>query len=227
MIFDHTSKEKGLWRGWLKDGQCVEINYGGRSWEFGAVVTIHDDDCSSGRRLLNLCFWKLSVWLPLGLTAFPWEAMSGPHWGISASRKFGLCFYWGQRRKSYDWPWNWHTLAYETLTKDGDWRELDWDQRKTQAYSEAHPYTYTLRSGKVQNRMATITKRRHVLTWQAFKRFGWPRWIKESVDIEFDDEVGERSGSWKGGCIGCSYDLKPGESMEQCLRRMEGERVFR
>lgn len=226
MIFEHTAREKGMWRGWLKDGQSVEVNWNRHGWAFGARVTIHSDDDDTGRRLLNLTFWRLSVWLPLGKTAHPWDPMDGPQWGAEASREFGFNAYWGLRRKSWDWPWAWHTIAYETQLVDGSWRELDWESRQSLAYTERWPYRYVLRNGKVQLRTATVTKRRHVLTWLAFKRIGWPRWIKERIDIEFDDEVGEQSGSWKGGCIGCSYDLLPGESLEQALRRMERERVF-
>ena len=46
------------------------------------------------------------------------------------------------------------------------------------------------------------------------------------IEIEFDKEVGKKKGSWKGGCIGCSYDLKPGETAEECLKRMGKEREF-
>jgi hypothetical protein len=44
--------------------------------------------------------------------------------------------------------------------------------------------------------------------------------------VEFDREVGERSGTWKGGCIGCGYKMLPGETIAQAIRRMEAERVF-
>jgi hypothetical protein len=44
--------------------------------------------------------------------------------------------------------------------------------------------------------------------------------------VVFSAEVGERSGSWKGGCIGCGYDLLPDELPEECLRRMERDRKF-
>ena len=44
--------------------------------------------------------------------------------------------------------------------------------------------------------------------------------------IDETEEVGKKKGSWKGGCIGCSYDLKPGETPEECLKRMEKEREF-
>jgi hypothetical protein len=46
------------------------------------------------------------------------------------------------------------------------------------------------------------------------------------IEIEFDKEVGERAGSWKGGTIGCSYGIKSNETAYQCLLRMEQERKF-
>lgn len=30
----------------------------------------------------------------------------------------------------------------------------------------------------------------------------------------------------KGGCTGCGYDIKPGETPLECLQRMERERKF-
>lgn len=46
------------------------------------------------------------------------------------------------------------------------------------------------------------------------------------IDIEFSDEVGERTGSWKGGVLGCGFDMLPGERPVDALRRMELERKF-
>lgn len=227
MIFQHTHSEKGMWRGWLKNGQSVEICWGKRGWGFGGGVHIHSSDDDRGDRMLFLKLWRLTVILPLGVVDHPWPAMDGPQWSAYASSEFGLTFHWGMRRKSFDWPWAWHTLAYEMMLPDGSWDKIQYrDEGGAGPYTEKHPYTYTLRSGDVQSRTATVTKRRHIITWRAFKAFGWPRWIKESISIEFDGEVGERSGSWKGGCIGCDYDLRPGETMEQALRRMESERKF-
>lgn len=77
-----------------------------------------------------------------------------------------------------------------------------------------------------RNRTATVSKRRHVICYVAFKPFGWPSWIKESINVDFDGEVGERTGSWKGGTIGCGYDLLPDETMLDALRRMERNRTF-
>lgn len=224
-VFRHTAKEPGLWRGWLKNGQSVELSWGKRGWSFGGGVHVHCNDADAGERMLFLKVWRATVVLPLGITQHPWPPMEGPEWSAYASKEFGLTFNWGMMRKSYDWPWDWHTLAYEAQMADGTWGKVKWDDHD-QAYTEAHPYTYKLRSGEVQHRTATLTKRRHVITWRVLRRIGWPYWIKESIDIEFDGEVGEGAGSWKGGCIGCGYELQPGETMLEALRRMEREREF-
>lgn len=225
MIFKHTSKEPGLWRGWLKNGQSVEVSTSKSGWYFGAGIHIHSNDDDLGDRMLFLKFWRLTVVLPLGIVPHPWPSMDGPQWSAYASKEFGLVFHWGLRRKSFDWPWMWHTLEYQYQLADGSWKDVF--DRSAKPYTEKHPYTYTLRSGAVQDRMATVQKRRHVICYRAFKRLGWPRWVKESIDVEFDGEVGERTSSWKGGVIGCAYDLRPGETLFMCLRRMERERTFR
>lgn len=62
-----------------------------------------------------------------------------------------------------------------------------------------------------------------------------PKWLKwtslfakkrRSIDIHFSKEVGKEKGSWKGGCIGCGYELLPNEEPLDCLKRMEIERKF-
>lgn len=218
-----------MWRGWLKNGQSLELYWARRGWEFGAGVLIHSNDADRGDRMLCLKLWRFSAYIPLGVTAQKVSIDDEPQWSAFASKEFGLTFHWGPRRKSFDWPWTWHTMAYEAMLPNGTWESIRYSfdaDGPSSPYTERHPYTYTLRSGEVQERTATITKRRHVITWRAFKAIGWPRWIKESINIEFDGEVGERSGSWKGGTIGCSYDLRPDETMLAALRRMEAERSF-
>lgn len=123
---------------------------------------------------------------------------------------------------------NYEFDGHWVVGKDGEYVFMDkgmasWEFKKTGAKTETHPYTYTLKNGTVQNRKATISqeKRRWHRKWFAFLK----REIV-TIDVEFDGEVGESTGSWKGGTIGCGYDMLPGESMLDTLRRMESERVF-
>ena len=98
-----------------------------------------------------------------------------------------------------------------------------WDFRKDKAYVEVHPYKYTLKNGTVQQRTATCTVEKRI--WH---RKWFPFLKREStvIDVEFSDEVGERSGSWKGGTIGCSYEMLPDETVYDTISRMERERKF-
>lgn len=136
------------------------------------------------------------------------------------------------------WTWD---LPFFSYTFDGHWiqnKNREWVQmenryrdgfpdayefRKSGAYVEVLPYTYFLKNGKIQIRTATCTieKRKWHRKW-------FPFFTKHSqvIDIEFNDEVGERSGSWKGGTIGCSYEMLPDDTIATCLRRMESEREF-
>lgn len=56
---------------------------------------------------------------------------------------------------------------------------------------------------------------------------GWFKWlsvfrkhkVRRSLDIQFSEEVGPEKGSWKGGTVGHSIDMLPGELHEQAFRR--------
>lgn len=43
--------------------------------------------------------------------------------------------------------------------------------------------------------------------------------VARSLDLRFSSEVGKRKGSWKGGTIGHSCDIGPGETPEAAFRR--------
>lgn len=222
--FQNIYRERGSWRGWFKNDQVLELNWARHGWEFGAGVLVHSGDDDRGRRMLCLKFWRLSAFIPMGITSYECCVGEEPQWSIFGSGEFGLCFHWGHWQKSYDWPGTAYTLEYQQQMPDGSWASVF--RREDQPYSETYPYTYVLKSGEVQKRSATVSKRRHILGRRGLSRLGWPTRIRESIDIAFDNEVGERSGSWKGGTVGCGYDLLPGETMLQSLRRMERDREF-
>ena len=112
---------------------------------------------------------------------------------------------------------NWVKMSFRS--KDG--APEPWNFRKQGAYVEAHPYTYVLKNGTVQERTATCTIEKRL--WHR-KWFPFLKMERQVIDIEFNDEVGERSGSWKGGTLGCSYEMHPDDTILTCLQRMERER---
>lgn len=131
-------------------------------------------------------------------------------------------------------PWQLSWVRSSILLKDGTWEHEGrkngknfWqDKWEKVRWKEIHPYTYTLKSGEVQNRLASIYVEEMEWRWHWFKWSTFPRKIRKSIKVEFNDEVGERTGSWKGGCLGCGYDLRPNETPFECLKRMEKERSF-
>ena len=198
--------------------------------------------------LLALLLPFISLWLlPLSiiLSFYSWGSLyihlpyDTGRGNTSESKTYGLMFYhvdsgfpteiWFRGWKSFSFPWAWNFWKREVLHKSG-WRTEKrgddlWDKEKwkNELVLRSYPYTYTLNSGQEQEVIATVYQERRY----------WRRWFKlfskcnHSIEIEFSSEVGERSGSWKGGCIGCSYTMKKGETAYQCLRRMEKERIFR
>lgn len=162
---------------------------------------------------------RLSLGLIRGAVSFPYNGKpvpdeyqcSGPTYGFSFFEDLLFVRYGkskGRRddpSKAFTMPWGWRGCEHTVLT-----------------LPESHGYTYTLRSGEVQNRVAKVYA--ETRTWWR----PWLPWRKTvtSINVEFDGEVGERTGSWKGGTVGCGYPMLPGEAPVETLRRMERERVF-
>ena len=141
----------------------------------------------------------------------------------------------GNKTKFIHMPWQYDHVKWEVMQPDGKFvlkdRSYDGDPKDGRWVAD-YVYRYTLRSGEVQVRIATIYVERGYWHWLLAKWLRLPLWLpvvnmmKQSIDVRFDDEVGERTGSWKGGCIGTGYTMLPGETPEQTIRRMERERKF-
>lgn len=164
------------------------------------------------------------AWVRLGFGivrlafSFPWPWVvpdemqcSGPQYGFIFFGD-GLHLHWGKSKGRRDDPMTIIAMPWQ-------WRH---QEHKILSAPEKHPYTYYLRSGEIQERTATIQveSRLWLRPWIPFRR------LSRYIEIEFDGEVGEESGSWKGGCIGCSYQMNDGETALDTLRRMEREREF-
>lgn len=127
-------------------------------------------------------------------------------------------------------PFELRHMRHDVRLPDGSWAEHvgSWERHKDGDGREVmtYPYRYVLKNGTVQERTATVCVERR--TWRP-RSLRWTSLFEKesiSIDVAFSDEVGERAGSWKGGCTGCGYELRRGESPLECLKRMESERVF-
>lgn len=158
---------------------------------------------------------------------FKWGHKRPPNQG-DATHKQGrywvLWMPWGYKSAFKQDYFNWEGKFMFTLQPCHLPHKLyDAEKVLRKVLSRTFPYKYTLLSGVVQERTATI-----YATMMYWRMRGFPFIVmkRKSIEIEFNDEVGERSGSWKGGCMACGYAMKKGETPEETLKRMERERKF-
>lgn len=207
-----------------------------------------DDDCS-----LNIRLGWPNIYFKMRLPR-PYARQFGefgPNYGFTFHRD-DVHLNWGDKCKIVHFPWDFDWVRTSLLMADGTWmhelggnlRRLDFpnyplapDERrgcmamsyqdvKKLMWREEYPYLYKLKSGEVQERTATVSVEEREWRWRWLKWLPLNRKIRRTIAIEFSDEVGERSGSWKGGCTGCGYELLPQETPQDALRRMEAERKF-
>lgn len=186
--------------------------------------------------MLHFHFLLLSAFIHLPIYYVP-KSKREPYmrgwqqWGFSFSDD-ALHLYWNEHSKVLWLPWTHKEFQrHEVRKADGAWvKAVDsWDREATPDGREYFdfPYTYALKDGTIQNRRAKVHVERRA--WRP-KWFTWTplfEMSRQCIAVDFNDEVGERSGSWKGGTVGCGYDMLPSETAEETLRRMEKERTFR
>lgn len=206
-----------------------ELSLGGKgiALRIGAYETAH----------LNIAFLFFQIFLRL---PFLDRAMTrgfgeSPSFGFSADGTT-LHLNWGKRCKVIWLPWCRENIAHAYLSATGEWIE-GWPPREEggDVWEIELPYAYLLNSVEVQKVIATVRRTR---CWWGRRFFGsrglsaalrrmLPQRVEDFIDVRFSDEVGERAGSWKGGTVGCGYQMKPGETPQHTLRRMQRERRFR
>lgn len=240
----------------LKTITGYKHNYGGRdrSYRFtwGEVALLSkgfgikwqsSHYCYEPKLVIELYFFALYINTSnFGLDPGKFTSSDGIKYGFYVYPKLfsmeDLVLLWGSKSKTIHMPWTYEWESTELLddsfgvvAKDTatSAKKLGWEvfNKASTAHREngkEYDYTYTLKNGTVQHRKAKVSIERR--TW---KMRGWPwkKLIRTSIDVAFNEEVGEGTGSWKGGTVGCGYNLLPNETPEQCLRRMEKERVFK
>lgn len=193
-------------------------------WGLGLKLALFESGYS-----LDVCpVWgKWLVPLPFRPKRLPEELMES--WGASLYDR-SIYLNWGAKYKFVRLPWDFEHVRHEVLRPDGTWVPYVgcWEHGKEPDGRQTWtaPYSYKLKRGEVQERTATVYVEEREWRWRWFTWLPWPRIIRRSIAVRFSDEVGERTGSWKGGTIGCGYEMKPGEQPLETLRRMERERIF-
>ena len=225
----------GVWR---INTDSIDFNWGYFAPRFGFELMLHRGSYFNQHWAISFCLIWGKVFIRLPFKTSIEESCDPPQYGIQIHNDtFWLHLGGPMDESSNQCNSKWITwyLPWFSWNFDGHhvWDGKKWVEPAKGEYEapysdgrivEQHPYTYTLNNGEIQNRTATIYKERR--KWHR-KWFPISKKIIESIDVKFDKEVGERTGTWKGGTVGCGYDLLPNESMLSALRRMESERRFR
>lgn len=186
---------------------------------------------------LDLIFFSLTLILPFknGWT----DECDPPKYGISIHNKTFWIYKGGKGNMDggNKW-WTWHipflTMEWvmtSILLKDNFWENETRGERKSFYKDEwkekqaSWTYDYTDNyDGEIIPTTIYVEEREwrpKGLTWTSL--FAKKR---RTIDVHFSKECGKRKGSWKGGTLGCDYELLPNEKPLDCLKRMEKERKF-
>ncbi len=214
---------------WKFDGEqldTIEVGYRGRRVA----------ELNRLRLDLKLCLFEDHISIDLLGSFFnigrAWRApRDGPieSWGVGIHEDY-LHLNWGDKSKLIRLPivsWQHDDSLHLVLADKGGWVLYDHKpgkEAKDGRRTWVSPYRYKRRCGKVQEVEAT-----YYLEQRTWRRW-WAPFLKKthySIVVKFSGEVGEKAGSWKGGCIGCGYEIDLSkETPTDCLHRMERERTF-
>lgn len=184
---------------------------------------------------IDLMWISLYIHLPIYSTI---DECEYPEFGFYYhSNSLVLC--WNMFKKFIHMPWTYEWVRTSRLLKDGTWEnEVKGGKRKEYSkerdqweldnlWQETHHVTYVTQGGTVQDDIEAtikIEEREWRQKWLMWTKVG--RKVSKDLVVEFNNEVGNQRGSWKGGTLGCGIKIKKDESPLKALRRMMKEVNF-
>ena len=213
-------------------------------------VTFDECGYSSGNRRICLGFAKRCaiIKLPWISKKLPDGDCDPPTWGVQFHDDiFRICYggygdgNGGSRSKSWFVPFiSLNIYRHDIEIKDDDGTIKMVPEKSLESIDENGYKVYSWDNPKIHKQTAnfvdkydnTTVKATYYVEEREWRR-KWLTWTKlgnvvsKVIDVSFSDEVGARKGSYKGGTMGCSYEMKPGETALECLMRMENEREFK
>ncbi len=179
-------------------------------------------------------------------SAYSWSSDSGGYfdensneYGFSLNEGFLQVFYGPQTgdsstTKCWCWflpwtQWRFHRFSLYALQGEHFWTQYEhergrgnWDaQREAEERCPNLSFQFDDFDGE------RIEVQTHIEEREWKFGTGWFKWlsvfarrnVQRCLDLEFSKETGERKGSWKGGTLGHSIELLPGELHESAFRR--------
>lgn len=224
-----------------RKGSQLEIGNwytGWKSWKFEITFRDHgyDEDDNDDRAELHISMfgWHSVFKLPFkckNIVRWREEKKYGIsihmrtvffHWGFDLKGwgipfiTYDRCCRWERYtgpEEFVDIPSNWDTAPYMVNYREGCKDPSTWSFVYTDPYDGAQvPCKFWVEE----------------LEWRP-KWLGWTklfRKVRRSIEVEFSEEMGPRKGSWKGGTIGCGFNMLPGEHPTETILRMQRDYDF-
>lgn len=208
---------------------------GWKSWKFELTYKNTGYETDNAELHISMFGWH-------SLFRLPWRGKTKNDWyygektyGISCHDN-ALFFHWGHNLKAWELPFvsyggciRWEIYSglreHYHLNRKEDWQTYSYMDKNIKDHPAIWMYDYT------DSYDGSVIPCKIYVEEQEW-RPKWLRWtkkwahIKRCIKVDFDEEVGSRKGSWKGGCLGCGYEMLPGEDPIDCIKRMEKERQF-
>ena len=211
---------------------------GWKSWKFDITYCTHGYESDNAELHISMFGWH-------SLFRLPWKHK---HTDLFyGEKKYGVAifettifWYWGYDIKCWELPfisygtavrWEryigppnmyffsapnkecWGVHPYKTNYEGGCHNPTTWE------YDYKDPY-----DGKIVPCKFWVEE----MEWRP-KWLGWTSLFAKTrryIEVSFSEEMGPRKGSWKGGTIGCGFNLNPKEHPMDCIKRMEREYKF-
>jgi hypothetical protein len=184
-------------------------------------------------------YWSIKfffVWLTLWRSSYPPrdEDRMFDAWMFSI-HPFGerhIYLHWRAWHRFISLPWSFDWIEHAVMNTAGEFVVTEFKHRGNRATvvlsdplePQRFLFRYQTRTGLIQYTTVTVKAvERRRWQWTFFRRLRLPVMVKtrHSLDLWFDDEMGNQRGSWKGGVLGTGCDYRPGEPIEKALRRFE------
>lgn len=207
-------------------------------------ITYSECGYEDGRANLTISLfgWLSRFYFPWKSKRFPYGDCDAPQWGIAIHSKT-LWIYKGGRGNlnggTRYWSWDLPFVNYGTSVRwdmyvgDKDkpqskWTKDDWKVYPRHSAEEiGTKWEYEI-TDPYDGEIIPCRIRVEEMEW----RPKWLKWtslfskVRRCIDVEFAREVGSKKDSWKGGVLGCGHELKPNETIKECLDRMMKEKEF-
>jgi len=225
-------KEKGKTIGYKNE--WMSFYPGFKKWNFTIAPAGYFDN----RAQINFCILWGQFYFDIPFIKSKYDEADPPRYGwyfYSTSRWIpdNFVILYGKKNKFFYLPWDLDWVRTSILLKDGTWAHEtkgnnqdfwkdEWVEKK---WKETHPYFNTREDGsRIDYANATISVEEREWRPKWFKWTSLFKKVRKTISVEFDQEIGKGVGSYKGGTLGCSYELLPNERPVRCLMRMSKER---